>query len=128
MHAPPRTQSVEEITPGLALKIGLCQCVAMIPGVSRSGATIMGALLLGVGRAPATEFSFFLAVPTMLAAASYDMYKNWSLLAVDDLTLTIPVVTVLALLVLAAVAGLLASVIPARRAARLDVLQALAYE
>ena len=85
-HAPPSAQTVDEITPLLALKIGFCQCVAMIPGVSRSGATIMGALLLGVGRAPATEFSFFLAVPTMLAATVYDLYKGWSLLHADDLT------------------------------------------
>ena len=83
-HAPPSAERSSAITPGLALKIGLCQCVAMIPGVSRSGATIMGALLLGVGRAPATEFSFFLAVPTMLAATVYDIYKNWSLLSLDD--------------------------------------------
>jgi len=86
-HAPPKVQQIDAITPGLALKIGLCQCVAMIPGVSRSGATIMGALLLGVGRAPATEFSFFLAVPTMLAATVYDIYKNRALLHLDDLTL-----------------------------------------
>ena len=86
-HVPPSAQTVEAITPLLALKIGFCQCVAMIPGVSRSGATIMGALLLGVGRAPATEFSFFLAVPTMLAATVYDMYKSWSLLQAHDLTL-----------------------------------------
>ena len=85
-HAAPSAQTVDEISPLLALKIGFCQCVAMIPGVSRSGATIMGALLLGVGRAPATEFSFFLAVPTMLAATVYDLYKGWSLLHAHDLT------------------------------------------
>lgn len=84
-HLPPSAQTVEAITPLLALKIGFCQCVSMIPGVSRSGATIMGALLLGVARAPATEFSFFLAVPTMLAATTYDMYKSWSLLHAHDL-------------------------------------------
>lgn len=86
-HLPPRAQTVDAITPMLALKIGFCQCVAMIPGVSRSGATIMGGLLLGVGRAAATEFSFFLAVPTMLAATTYDMYKGWSLLHTHDLTM-----------------------------------------
>ena len=59
----------------------------MIPGVSRSGATIMGSMLLGVGRAPATEFSFFLAVPTMLAATVYDIYKNWSILSLNDFPL-----------------------------------------
>ena len=62
----PRVDDVDRITPLLAAKIGLCQVIAMIPGVSRSGATIMGAMVLGVARAPATEFSFFLAVPTMI--------------------------------------------------------------
>jgi undecaprenyl-diphosphatase len=83
----PAVQHVNQITPGLALKIGLCQCIAMIPGVSRSGATIMGALLLKVNRAPATEFSFFLAIPTMLAATVYDLYKNRDFLSFDDATL-----------------------------------------
>ena len=59
----------------------------MIPGVSRAGATIMGAMMFGIGRAPATEFSFFLAVPTMLAATVYDVYKNWSTLGLADLPL-----------------------------------------
>jgi undecaprenyl-diphosphatase len=80
----PTVSHIDAITPGLALRIGLCQCVAMIPGVSRSGATIMGALLLRVDRAPATEFSFFLAIPTMLAATVYDLYKNWDYLSLDD--------------------------------------------
>lgn len=62
----------------LALKIGLCQALAMIPGTSRSGATIMGALLLRVDRRAATEFSFFLAIPTMFAATFYDLYQNWA--------------------------------------------------
>lgn len=83
-HPPPHIEHTGAITPGLALRIGLCQTVAMIPGVSRSGATIMGAMLLGVGRAAATEFSFFLAIPTMLAATVYDLYKNWSNLGFDD--------------------------------------------
>ena len=86
-HSEPQVNQVDAITPGLALKIGLCQSIAMVPGVSRSGATIMGALLLGVGRAPATEFSFFLAVPTMLAATIYDIFKNWSLLTFGDFPL-----------------------------------------
>ncbi len=68
-----------------ALGIGLCQCVAMIPGVSRSGATIVGAMLLGVSRKAAAEFSFFLSIPTMAAAAAYDMYKNVGALGVQDL-------------------------------------------
>ncbi len=80
----PTVAHIDQVTPGLALKIGLCQCVAMIPGVSRSGATIMGAMLLGVGREAATEFSFFLAIPTMLAATVYDLYKNWAFLSFDD--------------------------------------------
>jgi undecaprenyl-diphosphatase len=84
---PAEVEHVNQITPGLALKIGLCQTVAMIPGVSRSGATIMGSMLLGIGRAAATEFSFFLAVPTMLAATVYDLYKNWSALSLDGLSL-----------------------------------------
>ena len=72
----PRTHSVEAMSWKTALGIGLIQCLSMIPGVSRSGATIMGALSLGVERKTAAEFSFFLAVPTMLAATSYDLYKN----------------------------------------------------
>lgn len=59
-----------------ALAIGFCQCVAMIPGVSRSGATIVGALMLGVSKRAAAEFSFFLSMPTMGAAVAYDLYKN----------------------------------------------------
>ncbi len=70
-----------------ALLIGLCQTVAMIPGVSRSGATIMGAMLLGVDRRAATEFSFFLLAPTMIAAAGYSLWKNRRDLVFDDLTL-----------------------------------------
>jgi undecaprenyl-diphosphatase len=79
-----RHHAVEKFSPPLAVLIGLCQAVAMIPGVSRSGATIMGALLLKVDRKTATEFSFFLAIPTMLAATVYDIYKNWSQLSVDS--------------------------------------------
>ena len=59
-----------------ALAIGVCQCLAMVPGVSRSGATIVGALFLGVEKRAAAEFSFFLSMPTMLGAFTYDMYKN----------------------------------------------------
>jgi undecaprenyl-diphosphatase len=71
---------VEQITLGTALKIGFFQCIAMIPGVSRSGATILGALCMGVERRAAAEFSFFLAIPTMLGATVYDLYKNRHLL------------------------------------------------
>jgi undecaprenyl-diphosphatase len=72
----PETLTVDELRPRTALAIGFCQLLAMVPGVSRSGATIMGALLLGVERRAATEFSFFLAIPTMFGAAAYDLYKN----------------------------------------------------
>jgi undecaprenyl-diphosphatase len=68
-----------------SLYIGLCQCVSMIPGVSRSGATIIGGMLLGVNRKSAAEFSFFLSIPTMIGAASYDLYKNIGVLNSDDL-------------------------------------------
>ena len=71
-------------SPGLALKIGLFQCLALIPGMSRSGSTIGGALLLGVSKPAATEFSFFLALPTMAGAFTYDLYKNWSILSFRD--------------------------------------------
>ena len=79
----PAVASVDDFSFGLSLKIGLCQVVSMIPGVSRAGATIMGAMLLGVDRRAATEFSFYLAVPTMLAATSYDVYKSWAELNPD---------------------------------------------
>jgi undecaprenyl-diphosphatase len=72
----PDIVNIEQLRPRTAFYIGLAQSLALIPGVSRSGATIMGALMLGVGRKPATEFSFFLAIPTMFAAVVYDAYKN----------------------------------------------------
>ena len=80
-------KSVDDISKMSALKIGFFQSIAMIPGVSRSGATIMGGLLLGFDRKTATEFSFFLAIPTMFAATAYDLYKNWALLNFDDFSL-----------------------------------------
>jgi undecaprenyl-diphosphatase len=67
-----------------ALKVGLAQCFALIPGTSRSGATIIGGMLFGLSRPAATEFSFFLAVPTLIAAGAYDLWKHRSLLAVED--------------------------------------------
>jgi undecaprenyl-diphosphatase len=67
------------------LRIGLFQCLAMIPGTSRSGATIVGALLMGADKRSAAEFSFFLAMPTMAGAFAYDLYKNWHILTPDDL-------------------------------------------
>jgi undecaprenyl-diphosphatase len=81
----PRIQTVDEMSWQDALKVGFAQALAMIPGTSRSGATIMGGLIFGLSRRTATEFSFFLAIPTMLAATVYDVYKNWVLLRVDDL-------------------------------------------
>jgi len=82
----PRYVDVMEFPPSLAFKIGVCQCLAMIPGVSRSGSTIVGAMLLGADKRAAAEFSFFLAMPTMAGAFAYDLYKNWSHLAPDDVT------------------------------------------
>ncbi|PZP57702.1 MAG: undecaprenyl-diphosphatase [Azospira oryzae] len=82
-----RIASVDDMTWKDALKVGLAQTVAMFPGVSRSGATIVGGMLFGLTREAATLFSFFLAVPTMLAAVTYDTYKSWSLLSVADLEL-----------------------------------------
>ena len=80
-----RHDSVEQMPARTALGIGLCQVVSMIPGVSRAGATIMGGLMLGMDRRTATEFSFFLAVPTMLAASALDLYKHWTELNADNL-------------------------------------------
>jgi undecaprenyl-diphosphatase len=76
----PTVDSVDDVKPKQALMIGFAQAVAMIPGVSRSGATIMGSLALGLSRKAATEFSFFLAMPVMFGAVSYDLYKNWDAL------------------------------------------------
>jgi undecaprenyl-diphosphatase len=77
-------ESIKQFSWPLALKIGFCQTLAMIPGVSRSGASIMGAMLLGVERKTATEFSFFLAIPTMFGAVVYDLYKNLEYLDAKD--------------------------------------------
>jgi len=74
----PRIKSIDDIDFKTAFWIGLCQCLAMIPGVSRSGATIMGARILRVDRERAAEFSFFLAMPTMIGVSVYDLYKNWA--------------------------------------------------
>ncbi len=83
----PRKSSIEEvdnIKPLKAFYIGLFQCLAMIPGVSRSGATIIGGLLLGLNRKTAAEFSFFLAIPTIAAATVFDLYKNFSQLTFSN--------------------------------------------
>lgn len=76
----PRYHDVTEIPLSTAFKIGLAQCLALIPGVSRSGSTIVGALLLGADKRAAAEFSFYLAMPTMAGAFAYDLYKNWTVL------------------------------------------------
>jgi len=81
----PRIDTVDAMRWPEALKVGFAQALAMIPGTSRSGATIMGGLVFGLSRRAAAEFSFFLAIPTMLAATVYDVYKNWALLRADDL-------------------------------------------
>ncbi len=81
----PRINTIDEMRWTDALKVGFAQALAMFPGTSRSGATIMGGLIFGLSRKTATEFSFFLAIPTMFAATIYDVYKNWALLRIDDL-------------------------------------------
>jgi undecaprenyl-diphosphatase len=80
----PRVQSTQAMTALDALKVGFAQCFALIPGTSRSGATIIGGMLFGLSRKAATEFSFFLAVPTLIAAGAYDSWKNRHLFRVDD--------------------------------------------
>lgn len=80
-----RVQEVEDMHWQDALKIGCAQALAIIPGTSRSGATIIGGLFFGLSRKAATEFSFFLAIPTMFAATLYDLYKHWSLFSLADL-------------------------------------------
>lgn len=87
---PARQQgSVETMPAGTAAKIGIVQCLAMIPGVSRSGATIMGGLLMGLDRKTATEYSFFLAVPTMIGATVYALYKERDNLSFDQSALIV---------------------------------------
>ena len=80
-----RVETVDDMTPLDALKIGLVQCLAMIPGTSRSGATIIGGMLLGLSRKCATDFSFFLAIPTLIGAGLYSLYKERALLSVADI-------------------------------------------
>ena len=79
-----RIQDVDAMTPMDALKVGLIQCLAMIPGTSRSGATIIGGMLLGLSRKAATDFSFYLAIPTLIGAGVYSLYKERALLSVAD--------------------------------------------
>ena len=80
----PRIQDVDAMTPLDALKVGLMQCLAMIPGTSRSGATIIGAMFLGLSRKAATDFSFYLAIPTLIGAGVYSLYKERALLSMAD--------------------------------------------
>ena len=82
-----RVQTVDQLTALDALKVGLVQCLAMVPGTSRSGATIIGGMLLGLSRKAATDFSFFLAIPTLIGAGAYSLYKERALLSLDDVPL-----------------------------------------
>lgn len=80
-----RVHSVDEMTAMDALKVGIAQAFALIPGTSRSGATIIGGMLFGLSRQVATEFTFFLAIPTLGLAGVYSLYKERALLSMDDL-------------------------------------------
>ncbi len=82
-----RIQDVDAMTPLDALKVGLVQCLAMIPGTSRSGATIIGGMLLGLSRKAATDFSFYLAIPTLIGAGVYSLYKDRALFSAADVPL-----------------------------------------
>ena len=85
MRLQPRYHDAMDLPIATAFVIGLCQCLAMSPGVSRSGSSIVGGLVLGAGKRAATEFSFFLAMPTMAGAFAYDLFKNYAELGVADL-------------------------------------------
>ena len=80
-----RIRVVEDMRGRDALLVGLVQCLAMVPGTSRSGATIIGGMLLGLSRKAATDFSFFLAIPTLIGAGVYSLYKERALLSLDDI-------------------------------------------
>jgi undecaprenyl-diphosphatase len=82
-----RVQTVDDLTAADAVKLGLIQCLALIPGTSRSGALIMGGLLLGFSRKAAAEFSFFLGVPTLIGAGAYSLYRQRALLTLEDVPL-----------------------------------------
>ena len=82
-----RVMHVDDMTPLDALKVGLVQCLAMVPGTSRSGATIIGGMLLGLSRKAATDYSFFLAIPTLIGAGVYSLYKERALLSMADVPL-----------------------------------------
>ena len=84
---PARVESVDAMSPRDALGVGLLQCFALVPGTSRSGATIIGGMLLGLSRRAATEFSFFLSIPTLIGAGAYSLLKERALLSAADLPL-----------------------------------------
>jgi undecaprenyl-diphosphatase len=86
MKFEPKYTDVMDLPVPTALAIGFCQCLAMIPGVSRSGSSIVGAMLLGADKRTSAEFSFFLAMPTMAGAFAYDLYKNYAILRPEDVT------------------------------------------
>ena len=79
-----RIDDIDQMTAWDALKVGLVQCLGMIPGTSRSGATIIGGMLLGLSRKAATDFSFFLAIPTLIGAGAYSLWKERALLSLAD--------------------------------------------
>jgi undecaprenyl-diphosphatase len=79
-----RVETVDDMSTADALKVGLIQCAALIPGTSRSGATIIGAMLLGFSRKAATEFSFYLGIPTLMGAGAYSVWKQRDALGIDD--------------------------------------------
>lgn len=80
-----RIHDIAALSNGDAFKLGIAQAFALIPGTSRSGATIIGGMIFGLSRRTATEFSFFLAVPTLIAAGAYDLLRNWNLMRLEDL-------------------------------------------
>jgi undecaprenyl-diphosphatase len=84
-HPAVRIQEVEQMRWTDALKVGLVQCLALVPGTSRSGATIIGGMLLGLSRKAATDFSFYLAIPTLIGAGVYSLYKERASLGTDDI-------------------------------------------
>ncbi len=87
LQVPARINSVDELTKTDALKLGFAQAFALIPGTSRSGSTIIGGMLFGLSRVAATEFSFYLAIPTLIGAGVYDTFKYRELLSTDDIPL-----------------------------------------
>lgn len=84
---PARVATVDDMSPMDAIKVGLLQCLALVPGTSRSGSSIIGGMLLGLSRQAATEFSFFLGIPTLIGAGVYSLFKARSLLSMADLPL-----------------------------------------